>query len=112
MARDPGGGILVHRLKGLPAALEQNTDQIDDRIGVPHRGGNGGIIADIGHHRRHLPDIAHGTQEIRAGRITHRDAHDPALFRQPLDQMPADKARTAEYRDLFHRVPSLHAKPG
>ena len=56
------GAFGLHRVETLPAALEQDADQVDDDVGVAHRRLNRLRVAQIGLHRMDLPDPAHRPQ--------------------------------------------------
>ena len=89
----------LHGVEALPAALEQDADQIDDDVGVAHRGLDRPGVPDIGLHRMDLADPAERLQV--AGEIgpPHRDADAVVAPGQRPDQVAAEEAGAAEDRD-------------
>jgi hypothetical protein len=98
--------IGLHRLEFLAAALEEDADQVDRRIGAGERGGDGLMVLDRHAERRDLPDVAERLQETRPRRMPHRDADRPAVPGQALDHVAADEAGAAENRRY-----AAHANP-
>ena len=77
----------------------ENADEIDRGFGPAQRGGERIGIADIGLDGMDLADVAERLQmECEVG-TPRGDADAPAVARQRPDDMPADEARAAEYRD-------------
>ena len=86
------GAFGLHRIEALPAALEQDADQVDDDVSVAHRSRNRLRIAQIGLHRVDLPDPAHRPQEAGELRPAHRDPDTVLPLRQRPHHMAAEEA--------------------
>ena len=89
--------------EALAAALVQDADQIDHRIGASDRRGDRAFVAQAGGDRGDLADIAERLQEQRGVGMPHGDLDDPAASGQLLDQIPADEPGAAEYGDDARR---------
>ena len=89
----------VHRLEPLPAALEQDADEVDHEVGVAHGRLDRSRVAQIGLHRMDLADPAERLQMARQVRPAHRDANAIAALGERAHHMAAEKARAAEDRD-------------
>ena len=92
-------------------ALDQDADEIDDRVGAHDGLGDGRGVADVDPHGDDLPDIAHGLQEGRGHRVANRDAYDVAARGQTPHEMPTNEARAAENSHTARRRlhPTLHS---
>ena len=86
------GALGLHRVETLPAALEQDADQVDDDVGVAHRRRNRLRVAQIGLHRVDLPDPAHRPQKAGELRPAHRDADAVLPLRQRPHHVAAEEA--------------------
>ena len=93
------GALGLHRVETLPAALEQDADQVDDDVGVAHRRRDRLRIAQIGLHRVDLPDPAHRPQIAGKLRPAHRDADAVLPLRQRPHHVAAEEARATEHGD-------------
>ena len=93
------GAVRLHGVEALPAALEQDADQVDDDVGVAHRGLDRAGVPHIGLHRMDLADPAERLQV--AGEIgpAHRDADAVVALGQRPHQVAAEEAGAAENRD-------------
>ena len=91
------GGL--HRVEALPAALEQDADQVDHDVGVARGRLDRAGIAQIGLHGVDLADPAERLQ--MAGEIgpAHRDADAVAALGQRAHHVAAEEARAAEDGD-------------
>ena len=96
---DGAGAAGLDAREVLAAALLQDADEVDHRIGALDRGRDRIGIAQIGLHGMDLADHAERLQE--AGEIgpAHRDAHAIAALHQRAHDMAADEAGAAEDRD-------------
>ena len=63
----------MHRVEALPAALEQDADQIDQHVGVARGGLDRSRVAQIGLHRVDLADAAERLQMAGELGPAHRD---------------------------------------
>ena len=98
---DPGGtrrlgdstrAEVVDRVKALAAALSEDADEIDHRIGALRRRKKRVGKAHIGLDRRDLADAPQRLQEACKLRPAHGDPHPrPGLGQRP-DHMAADEA--------------------
>ena len=93
-------------LESLRAALVQDADQVDHRVGAGDGARDRGAVADVGGDRRHLPDHAGGLQEQGLVRAAHRDPHQPPGARQIGHHIASDEPRSTE-----HRCQALHGLP-
>ena len=93
------GAERLHRVEALAAALEQDADQVDDDVGVAHRGLHRAGVAHVGLHRMDLADPAERLQVAGEVGPPHRDADAVVPARQRPHQMAAEEARAAEDRD-------------
>ena len=75
----------------LASALGENTDEVDHRAGVPHRRGDGSVVANVAGHNTDLADAAHRLQEARGLRRANRNPDERALHRQPLYNVTAQE---------------------
>jgi hypothetical protein len=91
----------------LPSYLRENADQIDDRVGSLDRRLHSRIIENVG---RDLLDLGEPRRLCRGERMARRDPHGRSRPGEMLDQVPTDKARPAEDRDVLHRC--RRALPG
>ena len=86
------GALGLHRVEALPAALEQDADQVDDDVGVAHRSRDRVRVTQIGLHRVDLPDPAHRPQITGELRPAHRDADTVLPPRQRPHHVAAEEA--------------------
>ena len=93
------GAERLHGVEALPAALEQDADQVDDDVGVAHRRLDRAGVAHVGLHRMDLADPAERLQMAGEVRPAHRDADAVVALGQRPDQMAAEEAGAAEDRD-------------
>jgi hypothetical protein len=97
-------------VKGLPAGLGKDADQVDHRVGADQRPVDRPSIAQVRLDGLDLPDGAERVQV--AGQIgpAHRHAHAVTTLGQRMHHVAADKARAPENRDeLGGRPRRLHA---
>ena len=97
--RDRFGAERLHGVEPLPAALEQDADQVDHDVGVAHRGLDRAGVAQVGLHRMDLADPAERLQMAGEVGPAHRDADAVVAPGQRPHQMAAEKAGAAEDRD-------------
>ncbi len=81
----------LHGVEALPAALEQDADQVDDDVGVAHRGLDRPGVPDVGLHRVDLADPAERLQMAGEVGPAHRDADAVMALGQRPDQMAAEE---------------------
>ena len=93
------GAERLHGVEALPAALEQDADQIDDDVGVAHGGLDRAGVAHVGLHRMDLADPAERLQMAGEVRPAHRDADAVVALGQRPHQMAAEEAGAAEDGD-------------
>ena len=89
----------LHGVEPLAAALEQDADEIDHRIGIAHRGVNRARMAQVGLHRMDLADPAGRLQVDGEVRPSYRDPDAVAALGQRTHHMAAQEARAAEDGD-------------
>ena len=94
----------MHGIETLPAALEQDADQIDHDIGVAGGGLDRARIAQIGRHRMDLADPSERLQVAGEIRPADRDPDPIAALAQGAHHMAAEEARAAEYGDQLVEV--------
>ena len=97
--RDRLGAEGLHRVEALPAALEQDADQVDHDVGVARGGLDRARIAQVGLHRVDLADPAERLQVAGEFRPADRDADAVAALGQRAHDMAAEEARAAEDGD-------------
>ena len=85
----------------LAATLERDSRGVDDGVRTGDRRRDGLRDAQVGAHDGDLAHIARGLDRFGQFDPAHGDPHLQALLRQCPHNGPADKAATAEYRDLF-----------
>ncbi len=93
------GSKSVYRLEPLPAALEQDADQVDHQVGIAHGCLDRRRVTQIGLHSVDLSDPPERLQ--MAGQLgpAHGDANPVAALSERPHHMAAEKARAAEDRD-------------
>ena len=96
--RDRAGAFRVNSREFLLAALGENADEIDRRVGAPQRGRHRRRVAHIGLHRHNLPRTAQRLQEEGEVGPAARHAHAPAVARQSPDNVTPNEPRAAEHR--------------
>ena len=93
------GAERLHGVEALPAALEQDADQVDDDVGVAHGRLDRAGVPHVGLHGMDLPDPAERLQVAGEIRPAHRDADAVVALGQRPHQVAAEEARAAEDRD-------------
>src|SRR5262249_19779036 len=100
----------------LPAALEQDADEVDDDVGAACRRLNGSRIAQVRLHGVDLTDAAERLEMEGQIGPAHRHANAVAALAQNAHNMAAEEAGTAEngdelldvgLRDRRHGAPRL-----
>ena len=86
----------LHRAESLLAALEQDTDQIDDDVGAPCRGLDRFRIAHVSLYRMNLADAPQRLQMPGKMRPANRNAKPAAAFGERPHHMAAEETRAAE----------------
>ncbi len=104
--RHRAGAFRVNGREFLLAALGENADEIDRRVGVAQRGRHRRRVAQIGLHRHNLPRTAQRLQEEGEIGPAARDAHAPAVARQSPHNVTPNEPRAAKHR---HQPLSSHA---
>ena len=97
--RDLLGAEGLHDVEALAAALEQDTDQVDDDVGVAHRRFDRRGIAQVGLHRVNLTDPAEWLQVACEVRPPHCDADAVMPLAEGPNEMAAEKAGPAKDGD-------------
>src|SRR5690606_34164123 len=81
----------------LTPHLDEDTDTVDDNAGTGNGAGGRRLIANIRLHRLDLTDDPVGTHEERLIRPAHRNTHPPTGLGQPVGDIAADEAGSAEH---------------
>src|SRR5690606_31394376 len=104
-------GLDMEAAEAAAAALVQQADEIDHRIGPRERAGDLVAVADIAGDGDDLADAAQGLQEAGAFGIAHGDDDAPAVLGQRAHEIAADEPGTAEHHDVAtrHHLPPLAA---
>ena len=89
-ARDGARALGVHRLEPLAPALEQDADEVDDRVGIARRRGDGIGVAQVRLHGVDLADPAERLQVAGQFRPAHRDADAIAPLAERADHVAAE----------------------
>ena len=94
--------------EGLPLRLRENADQIDDRVGPLDGRLDSRVIENVG---LDVLDPRQPRRLCRGERMARRDPHGCSRPGEMLDQMPTDKTRPAEDRDVLHRCRRAPPRP-
>ena len=87
--------------EGLPVRLRENADQIDDCVGPLDRRPDSLVIENV---RCDMLNSLRDRTLCPKKRIAHRNPCGCPCPGEVLDQVPADKARSTENRDLWHHL--------
>ena len=79
-------------VEALPAAFEQNADQVDHHVGIAHHRRDRLRVAHVGLHGMDLADAAKRLQMPAELRPPHRDADAVVPVGQRAHHMAADEA--------------------
>ncbi len=93
------GAERLHRVEALPAALEQDADQVDHHVGVAHGRLDRGGIAQVGLHGMDLADPAERLQVAGELGAADRDADAVAELGERAHHVAAEEAGAAEDGD-------------
>src|SRR6185437_2132973 len=93
------GALALHGLEALAALLAQDADQVDDRVGVAHRGRDRARMAHVRLHGMDLPDPAERLEMVRELWPAHRDADAVVALGERPHDMAADEPGAAEDGD-------------
>ena len=93
--RDLLGAIGMHRLETLAAALEQNSDQIDEYLRIAGGRLDRSGVAQIGLHSMDLPDATERLQMSGKFGPAHRHPDAIVALGQRAHHVAAEKARAA-----------------